>query len=149
MEFAKRIYIIKKITEIKRLFNKLFNKITRRDFLLALVCVPLLYFLRRYLSPPTVRDADLEVPLADLPENSVYMVRDKKIAIIHRSGKIRAMSIACTHLGCALNVSDDKFICPCHGSVFALTGEVLKSPAAVNLRELAYETDGTTVKVYA
>ena len=126
----------------------MFKKITRRNILLALICLPPICFLLKYLSPPAAGRAELEVPLADLPENSVYMVRDKKIAIIHRGGEIRAISIACTHLGCTLNVSDDKFICPCHGSVFALTGEVLKGPATVNLRELAHEADGGMVKVY-
>jgi Rieske Fe-S protein len=124
------------------------NKITRRELLGVLVSLSPIYFLLRYLSPPVARTSWLEIPLADLTENSVYMLRNKKIAIIHRSGGIRAISIACTHLGCTLNVSDDKFTCPCHGSVFALTGEVLKGPAAVNLKELAHEIDGALIKIY-
>ncbi len=124
------------------------KNITRRRILLALLSLPPLYFLWRYLSPPVNKEAGLEIPLAELPDNSVYMVRNKKTAVIRRGGEIRAMSIACTHLGCTLNVAGDKFICPCHGSVFALTGEVLKGPAVVNLKELTYETDGTRVKVY-
>ncbi len=37
----------------------------------------------------------------------------------------------CTHLGCAVpfDQASGQFICPCHGSVFTLDGEVLNPPA--------------------
>ena len=116
--------------------------------LLIFFFVPPLYFLKRYISPPVQNSTDIEIPLADLPENAVYMVRDKKIAVIRFRDNICAISIACTHLGCTLNVSGDTLVCPCHGSVFTLTGEVVKGPAPFNLKKLRYETDGDIIKVY-
>jgi menaquinol-cytochrome c reductase iron-sulfur subunit len=37
----------------------------------------------------------------------------------------------CTHLGCAYHWDDgkDKFLCPCHTSVFAVDGRVVSGPA--------------------
>jgi cytochrome b6-f complex iron-sulfur subunit len=42
-----------------------------------------------------------------------------------------ALSRTCTHLGCAVswNGSEEKFVCPCHGSTFDRAGVVLTSPA--------------------
>ena len=42
-----------------------------------------------------------------------------------------ALSRTCTHLGCALSwdKTQEKFICPCHGSTFDRRGTVLTSPA--------------------
>ncbi len=46
-------------------------------------------------------------------------------------GGFLALSRICTHLGCSIPWSEEKqrFICPCHGSTFSLTGEVLNAPA--------------------
>lgn len=48
-----------------------------------------------------------------------------------------AISLACTHQGCTVQLADDdKFHCPCHGSVFDRQGKVLKGPATRNLPRL-------------
>ncbi|MEM0899500.1 MAG: ubiquinol-cytochrome c reductase iron-sulfur subunit [Pseudomonadota bacterium] len=42
----------------------------------------------------------------------------------------------CTHLGCVPNIVDNApegWFCPCHGSVFDMTGRILRGPAATNL----------------
>jgi cytochrome b6-f complex iron-sulfur subunit len=41
----------------------------------------------------------------------------------------------CTHLGCVVpwNASEDKFICPCHGSQYDATGKVVRGPAPLSL----------------
>ncbi len=50
-------------------------------------------------------------------------------------GSILALSRTCTHLGCSVpwDEAAHKFICPCHGSSFAITGEVLTPPATRSL----------------
>jgi Rieske Fe-S protein len=50
-------------------------------------------------------------------------------------GSFLALSRTCTHLGCSVpwDVEAHKFICPCHGSSFATTGEVLTPPATRSL----------------
>jgi len=46
-------------------------------------------------------------------------------------GGFRALSSVCTHLGCITRYRPDENIiaCPCHGSRFALDGEVIQGPA--------------------
>jgi cytochrome b6-f complex iron-sulfur subunit len=46
-------------------------------------------------------------------------------------GSFLALSRTCTHLGCSVPWDEEKhkFVCPCHGSTFSLTGEVLTAPA--------------------
>ena len=54
-------------------------------------------------------------------------------------------SAHCTHLGCRIkSLENDAFICPCHGSVFSLNGQVVKGPATRNLEALAYHLDENT-----
>lgn len=52
-------------------------------------------------------------------------------------GSFLALSRTCTHLGCSIpwNNEEAKFICPCHGSRFDITGTVLTAPA---IRPLDY-----------
>ena len=46
-------------------------------------------------------------------------------------GGFLALSRKCTHLGCTVPWEPDekKFACPCHGSAFDITGNVLRPPA--------------------
>jgi Rieske Fe-S protein len=71
-------------------------------------------------------------------------------------GRLRAFAITCPHLGCAYAFDDGKqhFVCPCHGSEFALDGRVLHGPATSPLSHLTWqagatgneiEVDGTTI----
>ncbi|MGH3625127.1 MAG: FAD-dependent oxidoreductase [Sciscionella sp.] len=48
-----------------------------------------------------------------------------------RNGKLHAVSLRCTHLGCLLrfNEAEHSWDCPCHGSRFDVDGSVLEGPA--------------------
>lgn len=50
-------------------------------------------------------------------------------------GSFLALSRLCTHLGCATSWDQEagRFICPCHGSSFDITGMVLTPPAVKGL----------------
>jgi Rieske Fe-S protein len=74
-----------------------------------------------------------------LPEEKIYVFRD-------REKGFAVASAVCTHLGCTVKHfdSDNKFHCPCHGSVFAPDGSVLHGPAPKPLEwfEVTLARDG-------
>ncbi len=39
------------------------------------------------------------------------------------------LSSICTHLRCTVNLEGQRFVCPCHGSTYDRSGEVLVGPA--------------------
>jgi len=64
-------------------------------------------------------------------------------------GSLLALSRTCTHLGCTLPWVEEKnqFVCPCHGSAFSLTGEVITSPAPRPLDTFPVRIENDIVKV--
>ena len=57
--------------------------------------------------------------------------------------EVAALSAICTHTGCTVRYdpANTRLTCPCHGSRFALTGEVLRSPATRPLAVFAATLD--------
>ncbi|MBF2057288.1 MAG: cytochrome b6-f complex iron-sulfur subunit [Cyanobacterium sp. T60_A2020_053] len=58
----------------------------------------------------------------------VIITEDKQIASY-------GLNAVCTHLGCVVpwNASEDKFICPCHGSQYNSEGKMVRGPAPLSL----------------
>ncbi len=60
-------------------------------------------------------------------------------------GGFLALSYRCSHLGCSVEwqSTEARFICPCHSSVFDITGNVLSPPAprALNFHPVMIEND--------
>ena len=91
---------------------------------------------------PWMQVGDVETLLADQPQELTYesarkdgwwTTKSKKAvwAIKQSSGSITVFSPICPHLGCGYrwNAGDHHFKCPCHGSVYDITGKVLGGPA--------------------
>ena len=74
-----------------------------------------------------------------LVDEKIYIFRD-------REKGFAAASAVCTHLGCTVAhfQSDQKFHCPCHGSVFDADGSVMHGPAPKSLQwfEVTQARDG-------
>jgi cytochrome b6-f complex iron-sulfur subunit len=68
----------------------------------------------------------------------LYKVKDEYIASL----------LKCTHRGCELNVGGGIYSCPCHGSEFSTTGQVLEGPADQNLKVYKTETDEKNIYIY-
>ena len=64
-----------------------------------------------------------------------WFARKKTAAFRDRNGKIHKLSPVCTHLGCLVrwNPAESTWDCPCHGSRFKPTGEVIAGPAEEGL----------------
>jgi glycine/D-amino acid oxidase-like deaminating enzyme/nitrite reductase/ring-hydroxylating ferredoxin subunit len=60
---------------------------------------------------------------------------DNVAAYRDESGGIHAVSAVCSHMGCLVgwNETDRTWDCPCHGSRFSLSGEVIHGPATQSL----------------
>ena len=64
-------------------------------------------------------------------------------------GDLVAVNPICTHAGCTVEWKADtnKFVCPCHGSEFGVTGKVEKAPATTPLKSYAVKVEGEKVLI--
>jgi len=88
-----------------------------------------------YLSPNVLFEPPSKFKVGkpeDYAPDTVTLDAKKKIFIVREEqGDFYCLSAVCTHLGClTFWKSDENLIaCPCHGSRFAKSGEVVRSPA--------------------
>jgi len=53
----------------------------------------------------------------------------QKVFVETLSGRVRAQTAICTHLGCTVNMVDTGYACPCHGSTYDRIGRNTGGPA--------------------
>jgi Rieske Fe-S protein len=79
------------------------------------------------------------------PGDGVVLPEGRGGRAVHRDaeGRLHAVSAVCTHEGCLVrfNRAQTSWDCPCHGSRFAVDGEVLSAPAVEDLPPLDPPTD--------
>ncbi len=71
--------------------------------------------------------------VSDFENGKIYpFLEDKYFLYRADDGGFIALSVKCTHLGCALRLNDNQkgFICPCHSSKFSALGMVEQAPAS-------------------
>ena len=104
----------------------------------------------RFLTPDTSADNPvLTVARASIPPDGALVFRQSRVAVLRTGDEIFALSLTCTHLGCTVSVTPSGLVCPCHGSVFSRTGEVLRGPATRPLDRLAVRLEGENVVVFS
>ncbi len=73
--------------------------------------------------------------------------KDTAWLLNNADGSFIAFSPLCTHLGCAYQwqLSGGAFVCPCHGSSFSRTGDVITGPANRPLDRYQVKREGTRI----
>jgi glycine/D-amino acid oxidase-like deaminating enzyme/nitrite reductase/ring-hydroxylating ferredoxin subunit len=94
------------------------------------------YALKDRITPPAAKDLDSITP----GEGKIINFNGKRAACYcDESGHITCLSAVCTHMGGIVhwNNAEKTWDCPCHGSRFHKTGEVMSGPAETPLETLA------------
>jgi glycine/D-amino acid oxidase-like deaminating enzyme/nitrite reductase/ring-hydroxylating ferredoxin subunit len=88
-----------------------------------------------------VTAGDIDDPDRLLPGQGAVIRRGATKVAVYRDagGRVHEFSALCPHLGCVVQWNDieTSWDCPCHGSRFAATGDVLNGPSPVGLRPAA------------
>jgi menaquinol-cytochrome c reductase iron-sulfur subunit len=76
-----------------------------------------------------------------IKQEPVYISKDAQGALI-------VLSAVCTHLGCTVRWVDtqNKFVCPCHGGMFAGDGKLLGGPPPRSLDQLQTKVEDGVLK---
>jgi len=116
-----------------------------KTLILSIISLPLI---GRFLIPRKVhRKALLRIKKEKVPGGGALIFGQKKIAVIGKNQDIYSLNLTCTHLGCTVNATSKGFICPCHGSVFTTSGDVVKGPADRPLKRLTVEDQDDDVLI--
>ena len=83
------------------------------------------------------------------PNSVTAFVRGKFYLARLEDGGFLALSRTCTHLGCSVPwiEKEMKFACPCHGSAFDITGNVIDAPAPRALDIYPITIENNIIKV--
>ena len=83
------------------------------------------------------------------PNSVTAFVRGKFYLARLENGGFLALSRTCTHLGCTVPwvEKEMKFACPCHGSAFDITGNVINAPAPRALDIYPITIENNIIKV--
>jgi cytochrome b6-f complex iron-sulfur subunit len=93
------------------------------------------------------------IALADFPDLATV---GRLVAIPNNRAVVRtsaspaafeAFSAVCTHEGCLTEVRNNRFECPCHGSIFAIDGSVIHGPASSALPNRVVTVDSGAGKL--
>lgn len=85
------------------------------------------HLIKGKMEQPDIRPEDLSED-----QGAVVSINgERKGAYKDRQGKLHIVDTTCTHIGCEVNwnAGDRTWDCPCHGSRFSYSGEVIEGPA--------------------
>lgn len=105
---------------------------------------------KRRRSPGATDEIHIAGPIERFEPGSVTAFPEGRFYLSRLAdGGFLALGRTCTHLGCTVPwvEADRRFACPCHASVFDITGEVLSPPADRALDMYAVRIENGIVKV--
>jgi len=127
---------------------------TRRTALRALLALPIALVAACESAVARLKGKRLTrvATLSNVPPGSAYRMThaDQPLVIVNVGGDVRAFLAVCTHEGCPLgwNAQQHLIRCPCHGSAFDTSGNVVQGPAQLPLTKLeTIVEDGTVLLV--
>ncbi len=95
--------------------------------------------------------SQLVIGIDELPPGGVLIQRSEMEWPVflrqYEEGSFIALLVRCTHHGCKPDPVGDRLVCPCHGSEYGLTGEVLQGPAERPLTRYAVTVEGDDIIV--
>jgi len=137
--------------------------VSRRNFIVdvtgtaaALCCVPAAVLLDGCTSVKTIQTTvvkgKLIVDQALFSESKFVIVNSESLKVPVYLSQVdndsyRAFLMVCTHKACELRPTGPFLSCPCHGSEFSNTGEVLKGPAMDVLNEYSVELNDPKIVI--
>jgi Rieske Fe-S protein len=83
-------------------------------------------------------------------QDGFTQVIDRTVVYLVKHGnQVRAMHSTCTHLGCRTSYDPDtrQIVCPCHGGVYNVDGQVIAGPPPSPLPTLPTRVEGGHVLV--
>ena len=91
------------------------------------------------------------VTLRVMRQDGYSQVVDRKLVYVVRTGEqdVRVLQSTCTHLGCQTSYDrrEKKILCPCHGGVFDMQGNVVDGPPPTPLPQLTAKIENGEVMV--
>lgn len=79
----------------------------------------------------------------------VVTVREGKYYLTRTEDGLMALYWKCVHLGCTVpwNAAAGKFMCPCHASIYEITGQNIAGPAPrpLDMMAITIDADGTVL----
>jgi cytochrome b6-f complex iron-sulfur subunit len=87
--------------------------------------------------------------LSEIKVGDVVTVREGKFYLTRTEEGLMALYWKCVHLGCTVpwNPGAQKFMCPCHGSVYDITGQNVAGPAPRPLDYMEIKVEGEQILV--
>ncbi|MDR3625751.1 MAG: ubiquinol-cytochrome c reductase iron-sulfur subunit [Ignavibacteriaceae bacterium] len=96
---------------------------------------------------------DSSSPLSKTGSAAAINYTNGQLLVDHPSGnQFTALSSICTHAGCTVSGFDsgsNQFVCPCHGSRYDLSGNVVQGPASQALPQYqtSFANNVLTIKI--
>ncbi len=101
--------------------------------------------------PVTFKGSQLVIKRADMGSQTAVVLRSEKLPapvyLLKDGENYSAVLMLCTHKQCELNTYGKVLHCPCHGSEFSQTGEVLQGPADQPLTKFLVSYDNENIYI--